>query len=362
MTSLVVRPFDVAFAGQPKTPPRGAWLNLAPAWPVQYARPALRRGAIVALISIAFVVAAITTGIAYFVDWLPEQASEERQGIDLVFWVTVGICIFFFAVVAAVSIYSGMKFRVRPDDESDGAPIHGHTGLEIVWTAVPTICVTIIAVLSAVVLAQNDDPKGVPLRVEVLAQQYAWQFTYPEQGGIKATSLYLPIDRSTKLILRARDVLHSFWVPEFGQKQDAVPGIVTTLVITPTKTGEYRLLCTELCGLGHALMRTRAIVLSQADFEAWTQNQAQGGGGTTTGGGGEIDAKGIFTSNCAACHTLSKAGTSGKVGPNLDELSLEPADVEEQIRKGGGGMPPFENQLSDAEIKALVQYLTGSNG
>jgi cytochrome c oxidase subunit 2 len=321
----------------------------------------LRRGAIAALISIAFVVAAITTGIAYFVDWLPEQASEERQGIDLVFWVTVAICIFVFAVVAAVAIYSGVKFRVRPDDESDGPPIHGHTGIEIAWTAVPTILVTIIAVLSAVVLAQNDSSKGDPMRVDVLAQQYAWQFTYPEQGGIKATNLYLPIDRSTKLVLSARDVLHSFWVPEFGQKQDAVPGVVTTLMITPTKTGEYRLLCTELCGLGHALMRTRAIVLSQAEFEAWAQKQPPGGG-TAGGGGAEIDAKGIFTANCAACHTLSKAGTTGQVGPSLDELSLSPEDVEEQIRTGGGGMPPFENQLSNDEINALVQYLTGANG
>jgi cytochrome c oxidase subunit 2 len=318
----------------------------------------LRRGAIVALISIALVVAAITTGIAYFVDWLPESASEERQGIDLVFWVTVAICIFFFAVVAAVSIYSGVKFRVKPDDESDGPPIHGNTGLEIAWTAVPAACVTVIAVLSAVVLAQNDSPKGKPLRVEVLAQQYAWQFTYPEEGGIKATNLYLPIDRSTKLELRARDVLHSFWVPEFGQKQDAVPGIVTTVVITPTKTGEYRLICTELCGLGHALMRTRAIVLSQADFAAWTKKQPQGGGSA----GGEIDAKGIFTANCAPCHTLTKAGTNGMVGPKLDDLALPPAAVEQQIRNGGGGMPPFGEQLSDEEIEALVQYLRGSNG
>jgi cytochrome c oxidase subunit 2 len=320
----------------------------------------LRRGAIVALISIALVVAAITTGIAYFVDWLPEQASEERQGIDLVFWVTVAICIFFFSVVAAVSIYSGFKFRVKPDDLSDGPPIHGHTGIEILWTAVPAIFVTIIAVLSAVVLAQNDSPKGKPLRVEVLAQQYAWQFTYPDEGGIKATNLYLPIDRSTKLELSARDVLHSFWVPEFGQKQDAVPGIVTTVVITPTKTGEYRLICTELCGLGHALMRTRAIVLSQADFAAWTKKQPQAGG--SAGGGGEIDAKGVFTANCAPCHTLTKAGTNGMVGPVLDDLSLAPAAVEHQIRNGGGGMPPFGSQLSDDQIAALVQYLTGSNG
>ena len=113
-------------------------------------------------------------------------------------------------------------------------------------------------------------------------------------------------------------------MPEFGQKQDAVPGIVTTVVITPTKTGEYRLICTELCGLGHALMRTRAIVLSQADFAAWTKKQPQGGGSAS---GGEIDAKGIFTANCAPCHTLTKAGTNGMVGPVLDDLALPPPAV-----------------------------------
>jgi cytochrome c oxidase subunit 2 len=317
----------------------------------------LRRGAVVALISIALVVAALTTSIAYFIDWLPDQASEERQGIDLVFWVTVGICIFVFAVVASVSIYAGVKFRVRPDDESDGPPIHGHTGLEILWTAVPTVLVTVIAVLSAVVLAQNDRAKGTPMRVDVLAQQFAWQFTYPEQGNLKATNLYLPVDRSTKLTLTARDVIHSFWVPEFGQKQDAVPGIFTTLVITPTRTGEYRLICTELCGLGHALMRSRAIVLSQSDFEQWAREQRQRGG--AAGGGGEVDAKGTFVNTCGGCHTLQKAGTSGNVGPVLDNLSLGPEAVEEQIRKGGGGMPAFEGQLSDQQIDALVQYLTG---
>jgi cytochrome c oxidase subunit 2 len=320
----------------------------------------LRRGAIVALVSIALVVAALTTAIAYFVDWLPEQASEERQGIDLVFWVTVGICIFFFAIVAAVSIYAGIKFRVRPDDESDGAPIHGHTGIEIVWTVVPTICVVVIAVLSAVVLAQNDKPKGDPIRVEVLAQQFAWQFTYPQQGGVKATDLYLPVDRSTRLVLSARDVIHSFWVPEFGQKQDAVPGIVTTIIVTPTKTGEYRLICTELCGQGHALMRSRAIVLTQAEFDAWAREQREGQAGGE-GQGGEVDAEGTFVSSCGSCHTLEKAGTSGAVGPSLNDLSLSAADVEEQIRRGGGAMPPFEDQLSDEQIDALVQYLVGAD-
>jgi cytochrome c oxidase subunit II len=310
------------------------------------------------LVAIALAVAAATTAIAVFVDWLPENASEERDGIDFVLWLTVAICIGVFAIVAAISIYAGLKFRVRPDDDSDGPPIHGHTGIEIVWTAVPTILVTIIAVASAIVLAQNDRAGDRPLRVNVLAQQFAWSFEYPENGKIKSPQLYLPVNRSTKLYLTTRenDVIHSFWVPEFGQKQDVVPGIVTTLVITPTKEGEYRLICTELCGLGHSLMRSKAVVVSPREFRRWARQRARGGG---TGGEGE-GPEDVFVANCGSCHALTKAATEGRVGPPLDGLRLPPARVEQQIRRGGGGMPPFEGTLTDAQIQALVQYLTGS--
>ena len=227
------------------------------------------------MISIALVVAAITTGIAYFVDWLPESASEERQGIDLVFWVTVAICIFFFAVVAAVSIYSGVKFRVKPDDLSDGPPIHGHTGLEIAWTAVPTLLVTAIAVVSAIVLAKDDAAGANPLRVNVYAQQFFWSYTYPGYGNKISNVLRLPVDRSVVLTMNARDVIHSFWVPEFRQKQDLVPGIHPTLHITPNKIGTYPVICTELCGLGHALMRSRVVVMDPTAFEKWAEKKGQ---------------------------------------------------------------------------------------
>jgi cytochrome c oxidase subunit 2 len=313
------------------------------------------------LVAIALAVTAVTTAIAVFVDWLPEQASEEREGIDFVLWLTIAICIGVFAIVAAISIYAGLKFRVRPDDDSDGPPIHGHTGIEIVWTAVPTILVTIIAVVSAVVLARNDRVGDNPLRVNVLAQQFAWSFEYPQNGGFRSPTLYLPVNRSTKLYMRTRpgDVIHSFWVPEFGQKQDVVPGITTTLVVTPTKEGEYRLICTELCGLGHALMRTKSIVVSEREFEQWARRQARGA--AADGERGENPEQ-LFVANCAGCHTLRKAGVTGRVGPPLDGLQLARPAVEQQIRRGGGGMPPFEGTLSDAQIEALVQYLTGSDG
>jgi cytochrome c oxidase subunit II len=237
----------------------------------------LRRGAIVTLVLIAFVVGGLTTAVAVFVDWLPEQASEQREGIDFIFWLTTWICVSIFAVVASISIYAVWKFRAPPDDDSDGPPIHGHTGIEIVWTAIPAALVVIIAVASAIVLAQNDRVADDSLRIKVTAQQFAWRFEYP--GGIRSETMALPVDRDVVLELHALDVLHSFWVPEFGQKQDAVPGEVTEVAITPTKVGEYPIICTELCGLGHSLMRDRVVVMERAEYDAWLSEQRQAGSG-----------------------------------------------------------------------------------
>jgi len=227
----------------------------------------VRKGAIVTMVVIGAIVGAVVACIAVFVDWLPEQASEEREGIDFVFWLTTWICVGIFTVVASLIIYSVMKFRTSPDDDADGLPIHGHTGLEVVWTAVPFILVTVISVASGVVLARNQDAGKNPLRVRVTAQQFAWSFRYP--NGRESPVLRMPLGRSTELRLHARDVLHSFWVPQFGQKQDAVPGIETRLVVTPKKMGTFPVICTELCGLGHAVMRSRAIVMRPAAFRRW---------------------------------------------------------------------------------------------
>ena len=226
------------------------------------------------MVLIGLVVGVLTTAVAVFVDWLPEQASEQREGIDFVFWLTTWICISIFAVVAAISIYSVWKFRAPPDDDEDGPPVHGHTGIEIAWTVVPLVLVIIIAVASAIVLAQNDRVAEDSLRIKVTAQQFAWKFEYPD--GFTTPTLTLPVDQDVVLELRALDVLHSFWVPEFGQKQDAVPGEVTQVAITPNKVGQYPIVCTELCGLGHSLMRSRVHVVERGEYEAWVQEQGEG--------------------------------------------------------------------------------------
>jgi cytochrome c oxidase subunit 2 len=231
----------------------------------------VRRGSIVQLIMIGVLAGAVASAVALIPNWLPHSASREAGRIDFVFWFVTGICIFVFSIVAAVTLYAVWKFRVAPDDDSDGPPIHGNTGLEIVWTAVPTLLVTAIAIVSAIVLAKDDAAGANPLRVNVYGQQFFWSFDYPGYNKKTSTILRLPVNRSVVLTMHAKDVLHSFWVPEFRQKQDLVPGLSPTLHITPDKVGTYPLICTELCGLGHALMRSRVIVMKPDAFEKWAE-------------------------------------------------------------------------------------------
>jgi cytochrome c oxidase subunit II len=233
----------------------------------------VRRGSLVQLVLFALVASAAGVALALIPNWLPKSASDEAGRIDFVFWFVTGICIFIFAVVAAVLAFAVYKFRVKPDDDSDGPPIHGHTGLEVAWTAVPAVLVTAIAIVSAVVLAKDDAAGATPLRVDVTAQQFFWSYSYPGFNNKQSSVLRLPVHRSVVLRMTAKDVIHSFWVPEFRQKQDLVPGIHPTLHITPNKLGTYPVVCTELCGLGHALMRSRVVVMEPDAFEKWARTK-----------------------------------------------------------------------------------------
>ncbi len=150
----------------------------------------MRRGSIVQLVLIGVAAGAIATATAVFVPWMPVQASKEAHRIDFVYWFATVISLFVFAIVAAVLIYSLINFRVKPDDWSDGPPIHGHTTLEIVWTVVPAILVTSITIVSAIVLSQNGRAGTNPLRIAVMGEQFAWTFTYP--NGQSYPSLHLP--------------------------------------------------------------------------------------------------------------------------------------------------------------------------
>jgi cytochrome c oxidase subunit 2 len=297
----------------------------------------MRRGSIAALLGLALIAGGVATAVALVPTWLPEDASQQAGRIAFTFWFVIAICIFIFAIVAAVMVYSVLKFRVREDDFEDGPPIHGHTGLEITWTIIPFVLVTGIAIVSAIVLSRNDAQAQDTLRVNVLAQQFEFTFSYPDAKNVTSPVLMLPKGRSVELYMRSYDVIHSVFVPQFSVKEDIVPGLVTQLHVTPTRLGTFPLECTELCGLGHSLMRSQAVVVSPAAFNTWLKKQEKNAGPSSTGTSTTPTTSTsttsttpissaqagltVFNSNgCSACHTLSAANATGKVGPNLDNL------------------------------------------
>jgi cytochrome c oxidase subunit II len=241
----------------------------------------MRRGSIVALLGIGLVAGGVATAVALIPTWLPTDASREAGRIVFVFWFVIAICIALFAVVAAAMVYSILKFRAAPDDLEDGPSIHGHTGLEIVWTTIPFVIVTVMAIICGIVLSKND-AQGAPARVlhvNIQAQQYAWSFSYPKAGNATSPILYLPVDTSVEFDMRSLDVIHAFYVPEFMENEDVVPGMVTHLHVTPDRVGTYYLQCNELCGAGHTLMNAQVKVLPVPKFEKWLARQKAGAAG-----------------------------------------------------------------------------------
>jgi len=335
----------------------------------------VRRGSLLQLLAYTAVAFAVGAAVALLVPWLPSPASKEAGRIWFVYWFATWICISIFAIVAAVVVYALVNFRVKEGDLSDGPPVHGHTTLEIVWTAVPFVLVTAIAIVSSIVLAKDGRAGQNPLRIKVTTQQFAYYFTYPN-GMTYHDALRIPLGRHVLLDLESNDVIHSFWVPAFAQKSDAVPGLHNKIVITPTKVGTYPIICTQLCGLGHALMRNRAIVLSPTAYEAWYKS-AGAPTPSTPSSGGSAAAATLFktTGTCGACHTFTPAGTAGKVGPNLDHLKADAAKagqplenyVKESIENPDAYITPGYTkgvmsgscckQLSSSQIDQLVQYL-----
>jgi cytochrome c oxidase subunit II len=346
----------------------------------------MRRGSIVALLGLAVIAGGVAAAVALLPTWLPVDASREGGRIDFVIWFVIAICIAIFSIVAAAMVYSVLRFRVRPDDLEDGPPIHGHTGLEITWTAIPFVLVTAIAIVSGIVLSRNDAQATNTLRVNVTAQQFTWNFSYPDANNATSPILVLPEGRSVELYMRSLDVIHAFFVPQFRLNEDIVPGLVTNLHVTPDRVGTYPLICNELCGLGHSLMRTQAVVMKAAGFNKWlakekSSNAPAGGSASGSGSGSTGTAAGLalFKSNsCISCHTLSAAGATGNIGPNLDNLvayakqAHQPLDafIRQSIVDPNAYIQPnfpkntmpqtFGTTLSKTQLDELVSFLAQS--
>jgi len=229
---------------------------------------------------IAVIGCAILIPLALLVPWFPTKASTQAGNLHTLYDVLLIASVPIFVLVESVVIYSVWRFRMRPGQERmDGPPIHGNTRLEVVWTVLPALLIIGLVSYAYTVLRSNEKSRAGEMTVNVTARQFAFEFSYPQPGGKTVVSpvLYLPKGRPVVFKLRSLDVIHSFFVPEFSEKLDAVPGITTTLRVTPTRVGRYPVECTELCGPGHAFMRSTVYVVSSSKFSSWLASQPSGG-------------------------------------------------------------------------------------
>jgi cytochrome c oxidase subunit II len=313
----------------------------------------------------------IGIAITLWMDWFPEDAADSAGQIDTLYDVLLICSVPVFVLVMTIAIYSVVRFRAKPGDMGDGPPIHGNTRLEVIWVTIPFIMVTALAIYGWITLDDLEAKQRNEMVVKVTGQQFTWSFEYPSEK-LSSRELVLPVDRPIEFRIQTKDVIHSFWVPQFRLKSDAVPGLTTTIRLTPDKPGRYEVVCAELCGIGHSTMRQFVRVLPAAAFDTWVQKQKQAAAGGGGGGGQAAAPSGeeLFSSaGCAGCHTLKAAGATAKVGPDLGKLGdaanakfirTSIVDPNAEVTKGYQPdiMPGnFGTELSKEELDALVKYL-----
>jgi cytochrome c oxidase subunit II len=229
-------------------------------------------------LTIVLVIAAVLSAVLAYLslnnNLIPYPSSVERDSIDNFVKVLFAIASVFFALIVVVFTYSLIFFRARRGDTGDGRPIKGNSALEKTWTLIPLAIVLVLAAFGGIVLNNitKAGPPGSELEINVTAARFSWEFSYPEYN-ISTFELHVPVNQRVHFSMQSKDVVHSFWVQEWGPKQDIVPGMTTEVRYTPTQTGKFLVQCSQLCGYGHTYMTAPVVVNSLSDFQAWVQQQ-----------------------------------------------------------------------------------------
>lgn len=205
---------------------------------------------------------------------IPVIASREADIENSAFVLLTAASVPVLMLVVVGLAYSALRFRAS-DDMADGPPLHGHTAVQAVWVGISVVLVLGLFAYGALGLAEIRGAQTADFEVNVSAEQWKWHFEYPTTG-VQSDELHIPVDQRVRLTITSTDVIHSFWVPAFGIKQDAVPGRPTHVYMTATDIGTYPGMCAELCGLGHTGMTTTVVVSDQAALDAWLSQQPPG--------------------------------------------------------------------------------------
>jgi cytochrome c oxidase subunit II len=299
----------------------------------------------------------------------PVEASSHAFHEDLLYIFLVAVCaLTTLGVFAAVALFA-MKYRRRHGREA--TPIEGSLILEIGWSVIPLGIFIVMFAWGAILFFNMRTPPQDASEVYVVAKQWMWKLQHME-GQREINELHVPVGRNVKLIMTSQDVIHSFYVPAFRVKQDVLPGRYTTMWFKATRPGTYHLFCAQYCGTMHSGMIGQVIVMEPSDYQAWMS------GGAVTGSLAQTGQTLFQQLGCSTCHRFDVQGR----GPNLIGAFGKPVQLEDgrtvvadenyvresilnPAAKVVSGfkpvMPPFQGQVSEEQLAALVAYVKSLN-
>jgi cytochrome c oxidase subunit II len=278
--------------------------------------------------------------------------SPNASHTQTAYYVILGFTSAIFVLVEGLLVVFIWKYRSRGRGRAvEGAQVHGHTRLELIWTVIPVAILAVIAGFVFYELPKIDSAPAAanPIPITIEGHQYYWQFDYPN-GARSIGTLHVPTGAVVKLEVRSFDVIHSWWIPALGGKIQAIPGRTNHFWFKAEKPGSYEGQCAELCGVFHAAMQASVVAESQRAYSNYISNTAKQTIGQQEWGG-----------VCATCHgNLGKGG----YGPDISASTLltSRSSLLGVLRQGvdttrAGAMPPVGNTWTNAQIDALVAYV-----
>ena len=298
---------------------------------------------------------------------LPEQASTIAGQVDALYFFLIALSAFFSLLIAAAVITFAIRFRQSKDRQILPSG-EGFLALEITWTVIPFLIVMVLFGWGARLFVTMHTPPDDAMQVYVVGKQWMWKLQHVE-GRREINELHVPAGRAVKLVMTSEDVIHSFYVPAFRVKQDAVPGRYTSLWFQAEKVGEYHLFCAEFCGTQHARMIGRVVVMEPAEFQAWLAGSKSAGGDMVAAGQALFEQLG-----CQSCHQ-SDTGARGPALAGLfnkqvtladgrtvvaDDAYLRESILNPQAQVVAGYqpiMPTFKGLVSEEGLLELMTYI-----
>lgn len=303
----------------------------------------------------------------------PAQASTMAGRVDNLYFFMLAVTAFFSVLIAVLVVVLAVKYRRRRADEV-GANIHGSTALEVVWTAIPLLIALVMFVWGTSVYFALAKPPSDAMEVYVIGKRWMWKAQHLT-GQREINELHVPVGQPIKVLIASEDVIHSYYIPAFRVKMDAVPGKTTSLWFEATEPGEYHLFCAEYCGTKHSGMIGRIVAMEPRAFQQWLAS----GGAPQQASMPESGEQLFAQMGCVTCHR----DESGGRGPSLnglfgravqlangDTVTADEAYLRESIlnptaRMVAGYpplMPTYQGQISEEGLAALIAYVKSLNG